>query len=209
MLDVTIIGAGITGTYLSSLLKSQGLEVLIIDKSKSIGGRFCTKPVGGNLADYGCQLIEPKCDLAKKVVQDLCNSQLLIPNMINSLQNSFISVYGLSRIPKYLSLGVPCLTNTRIKGFAQHNKLWNIKLNNYSFKSKILILTMPPNQVRELLSHNNFNKALKTPVTTYESFFTITFTSDSVFQFSNTNTDRSFKWLINNKRKGILNNKNV
>ena len=85
MLDVTIIGAGITGTYLSSLLKSQGLEVLIIDKSKSIGGRFCTKPVGGDLADYGCQLIEPKCDLAKKVVQDLMNSQLVIPNMIKRM----------------------------------------------------------------------------------------------------------------------------
>ena len=209
MLDVTIIGAGITGTYLSSLLRSQGLEVLIIDKSKSIGGRFCTKPVGGDLADYGCQLIKPKCDLAKKVVQDFSDSQLVIPNMIKSLQDSFISVYGLSRIPKYLSLGVPCLTNTKIKDFTQQNNFWNIKLNNYSFKSKILILTMPPNQVRELLTHNNFTKAFKTPDTTYESFFTITFTSDSIFQFSNTNTDKSFKWLINNKRKGLLNNRNV
>ena len=76
MLDVTIIGAGITGTYLSSLLKSQGLEILIIDKSKSIGGRFCTKPVGGDLADYGCQILEPKCDLSKKVVQDFSDSHL-------------------------------------------------------------------------------------------------------------------------------------
>ena len=68
---------------------------------------------------------------------------------------------------------------------------------------------MPPNQVRELLAHNNLTKAFKTPDTTYESFFTITFTSDSIFQFSNTNTDKSFKWLINNKRKGLLNNRNV
>ena len=29
------------------------------------------------------------------------------------------------------------------------------------------------------------------------------------FSFQNTNTDKSFKWLINNKRKGLLNNRNV
>ena len=62
IVDIIIIGGGISGSYLSSKLKKHGYKVLIIEKSKGVGGRMCTKPVGGNLVDYGCQHITPKTD---------------------------------------------------------------------------------------------------------------------------------------------------
>ena len=55
MYEVVIIGAGISGSYLAKILNEKKIRVLIIEKSKSVGGRFSTKNVGAGLADYGCQ----------------------------------------------------------------------------------------------------------------------------------------------------------
>ena len=58
--DVIIVGAGISGTFMSSLLKQQQKSVLIIEKSGGIGGRFSTKPINSEIVDYGCQYLNPK-----------------------------------------------------------------------------------------------------------------------------------------------------
>ena len=44
--DVIIVGAGLSGSYLARKVNELGLNTLIIEKSKGIGGRFSTKPVG-------------------------------------------------------------------------------------------------------------------------------------------------------------------
>ena len=58
--DVIIVGAGISGTFMSSLLKEKKKSVIVIEKSSGIGGRFSTKPIGSQIVDYGCQYIKPK-----------------------------------------------------------------------------------------------------------------------------------------------------
>ena len=40
IVDIIIIGGGISGSYLSSKLKKHGYKVLIIEKSKGVGGRM-------------------------------------------------------------------------------------------------------------------------------------------------------------------------
>ena len=47
------------------------IRVLIIEKSKSVGGRFSTKNVGAGLADYGCHHISPKSEVLKNVILEL------------------------------------------------------------------------------------------------------------------------------------------
>ena len=44
--DVIIVGAGISGTFMSSLLKAKKKNVLVLEKSSGIGGRMSTKPIG-------------------------------------------------------------------------------------------------------------------------------------------------------------------
>ena len=71
MFDVIIIGAGISGSYLAKILKEKKITVLIIDKSKSLGGRFSSKPVGSGIADYGCQYISPKSEILKHLMSKI------------------------------------------------------------------------------------------------------------------------------------------
>ena len=69
--DVIIVGAGLSGSYLANKIKELGLNTLIIEKSKGIGGRFSTKPVGGSIADYGCQYLKPKTKELSELIQSL------------------------------------------------------------------------------------------------------------------------------------------
>lgn len=64
--DVIIIGAGLTGLRCAASLKSQGLNVTILEASETVGGRVKTENHDGFLCDVGFQLLNPAYPLAQK-----------------------------------------------------------------------------------------------------------------------------------------------
>ncbi len=53
--DVLIVGAGMAGLMAAHTLAGRGLNILIVDKGRSVGGRLATRRIGGGLADHGAQ----------------------------------------------------------------------------------------------------------------------------------------------------------
>ena len=94
--DLIIIGGGLSGSYLAFKLKKKFQDILIIEKSKVLGGRLCTKPVDSGMADYGCQYFSPKTDKLASLV-----------NLLEKIYNEksrhefkkdvFISPYGMNK----------------------------------------------------------------------------------------------------------------
>ena len=150
MFDVIIIGAGISGTYLAKILKKKKITVLIIDKSKSLGGRFSTKPVGSGIADYGCQYISPKSEILKHLMLDLFKKKLLKEIKIEENKRVYICPYGLNKIPFFLSLGVSSVTNQKVCELTRLKNHWEIKTNFQSFYAQTVVLTAPINQSAEI-----------------------------------------------------------
>ena len=200
--DVIIVGAGLSGSYLAKKINDIGLNALIIEKSKSIGGRFSTKPVGGGIADYGCQLLKPKTKELSELIHNLKSKNLVKKSKIIQSDKTFISPYGMNKIPQYLSLGVTTLLNQKVYFIKRKSNHWEVKTNSFLLKSKILVLTMPINQVCELLKVSDISIA-DLPVANYKSFYTITFqyidnTEPNVLQkngFAN--------WICSNLLKGL------
>lgn len=60
--DVIIIGAGISGLALAQFLISQNQKVLILEKSRSVGGRLATRRDGDVSYDHGAQFYKIKKD---------------------------------------------------------------------------------------------------------------------------------------------------
>ena len=53
--DVLIVGAGMTGLMAAQTLTEQGIQVLVLEKASSVGGRLATRRIGGGRADQGAQ----------------------------------------------------------------------------------------------------------------------------------------------------------
>jgi renalase len=60
--DVIVIGAGIAGLCAARELVAAGLRVLVLDKSRGIGGRMATRRVGAAVCDHGAQFFTVRGD---------------------------------------------------------------------------------------------------------------------------------------------------
>ena len=209
MHDVLIIGGGLSGSFLGSLLVKKGLDVLIVEKSRLLGGRCSSKPVDGGLADYGCQIIKPKSNTTRLLLEDLHKKQIISFSNMFDPQSSYIGNYGISKIPQYFSLGVPSLTNTKIVRLKYHRGFWHAYSENKSFISKTVILTMPSEQVKTLLSKSTPKRDLNLPKLKYHSLYTCTFSSTSDVKFMESTDHKDFSWIINNTQKGIHNSRPI
>ena len=206
--DVIIVGAGLSGSYLARKIKELGLNTLIIEKSKGIGGRFSTKPVGSGLADYGCQYLKPKTKELSELIQSLKNKNLIKKSNILQDDEAFIAPYGMNKIPQYLSLGVSTLLNQKVSSIKKTSSNWKIKTNSFLLKSKILVLTMPINQVSELLKVSDL-AITDMPTADYKSFYTITFQNMDTIGSKPVLKNDFAPWICNNLLKGLSMDQNT
>ena len=200
--DVIIVGAGLSGSYLANKIKELGLNTLIIEKSKGIGGRFSTKPVGGSIADYGCQYLKPKTKELSELIQSLKNKNLIKKSNILKDDETFIAPYGMNKIPQYLSLGVSTLLNQKVSSIKKTSNQWEIRTNSFLLKSKILVLTMPVKQVSELLKVSGL-AINDLPTADYKSFYTITFQNMDAIGSKPVLKNDFAPWICNNFLKGL------
>jgi len=60
--DVIVIGAGIAGLCAAREAVAAGLRVLVLDKSRGVGGRMATRRVGAAVCDHGAQFFTVRGD---------------------------------------------------------------------------------------------------------------------------------------------------
>ena len=145
--DVIIVGAGLSGSYLARKVNELGLNTLIIEKSKGIGGRFSTKPVGSGLADYGCQYLKPKTKELSELIQSLKNKNLIKKSNILQYDEAYIAPYGMNKIPQYLSLGVSTLLNQKVSSIKKTSNNFICLFFFYFMKVNFLVLTLPSDSI--------------------------------------------------------------
>ncbi len=60
MIDVAVIGAGMAGLVCAQQLKQAGYSVLVVEKSRGLGGRVATRRLHDIWADHGACYLKPK-----------------------------------------------------------------------------------------------------------------------------------------------------
>ena len=136
------------------------------------------------------------------MIQSLKNKNLIKKSNILQDDEAFIAPYGMNKIPQYLSLGVSTLLNQKVSSIKKTSNNWEIKTNSFLLKSKILVLTMPINQVSELLKVSDL-AIPDLPTADYKSFYTITFQNMDTIGSKPVLKNDFAPWICNNFLKGL------
>ena len=202
--DIIIVGAGLSGTFMSSLLREKKKNVLILEKSSGIGGRLSTKPIGSQIVDYGCQYINPKTAISVHLTNKLEKLGLLSEITLDTNKRVFIAPFGMNKIPQYFSRYTRVLTNTLVKRVSFKKTGWEVFTDAGSFLSSSVVLTMPIPQVETLLRTSAVENIIL-PKVDYLDFHTCTFNSDKHSIVDVFSKNESFPWICNNSKKGLRN----
>jgi len=71
IVDVAIIGAGLAGVAAAGDLIAAGKSLLLIDKSRGVGGRMATRRHGDTRIDHGAQFFTARTERFQKLVEQL------------------------------------------------------------------------------------------------------------------------------------------
>jgi renalase len=177
MTDIAVIGAGISGLICAQQLRQAGYSVLVVEKSRGVGGRVATRRLEGTCADHGACYLSPKGELLSKFV-DLLQSRQIIEVWTDTVYEfsdaggisqpekrspRYTAPGGMSAIPKFLTLDLDILLNQRvIKVNSTTENSWCLTLesSDQQLTAKALVVAIPAPQAWDLLAplgENIFN----------------------------------------------------
>jgi predicted NAD/FAD-dependent oxidoreductase len=149
-----IIGAGFSGLALASLLKLRGKDVLVIEKSRGLGGRVATRRDGLAAYDHGAQFLKVKpdenSDFAKKCVQ-----KGVAELWFSDLKNNFLSSPGgLKNLAKQLSQDLVLVLEEKVHCIQElsNGQLGVETESGKSFLAENCFLTCPLPQALDILT---------------------------------------------------------
>ena len=165
IIDVCVIGAGIAGIACARRLSKEGLKVVILDKSRGVGGRMATRRLDSGHLNHGLPYLEIQGDLTGELVKDLLSNQIVQPlegvfwtldSITSQWQPSpvverYIAVSGMTSIAKYLSAGLDVRTDCLVAKVHIANGVWQVISDNLVIEAKALVIAIPAPQIIPLL----------------------------------------------------------
>ncbi len=134
MFDVAIIGAGLAGLTCAQQLHQAGYKVVVVEKSRGLGGRVATRRLYDTCADHGVRYLEPQGKLLKLLIEILVQRGILQAwsNSIYELKSAkpesrvtsdshsseltrYVAANGMSAIAKFLATGLEIWLNRRVE----------------------------------------------------------------------------------------------
>ncbi|BBD69668.1 FAD dependent oxidoreductase [Nostoc commune NIES-4072] len=168
MTDIAVIGAGIAGLVCAQQLSQAGYSVLVVEKSRGLGGRLATRRLHGTCADHGACYLKPKGELFKRFVEILRSRHILevwteevyeltAGTPLSEPKNRsprYVAPEGMSAIAKSLAPGLEILLNQRVIAITPTvENSWRLTLesSNEELAAKALVVAIPAPQAVMLL----------------------------------------------------------
>ncbi|MBW4426701.1 MAG: NAD(P)/FAD-dependent oxidoreductase [Nostoc desertorum CM1-VF14] len=168
MTDIAVIGAGMAGLVCAQQLSQAGYSVLVVEKSRGLGGRLATRRLHGTCADHGACHLEPKGELLGRFVEILRSRQILEvwTEEVYELTTGaplaepknrsprYVAPEGMSAIAKSLAPGLEILLNQRVVAITPTpENSWRLTLesSNEELTAKAIVVAIPAPQAVMLL----------------------------------------------------------
>jgi renalase len=140
--DHLIIGAGLTGIELARLLQAKGKSVIILEKSRGVGGRISTRRIDNEGFDHGALYLDEK-----------------IPALSRDIISTPFGYYresGMNQLIKDLARDILIQKEHKATELKKESESWIINCDNgHQFEASQVTITAPVPQAVELLKANN------------------------------------------------------
>ena len=173
MEDVVVIGAGLSGLTAAQRLHQAGFRVVVVDKSRGLGGRLATRRIGPTAIDHGCQYLQP-ADSALSPILALLESGVLRPWQPEcfeltpdgaltamSPKELYVAPQGMSAVAKTLALGLTIQRHWLATALTPLPQGWRIEgdclgqtepLKPKAFEARAVIVAIPASQAAALMT---------------------------------------------------------
>lgn len=173
--DVIVIGAGLAGLVCAQQLQRSGYQVIVVEKSRGLGGRLATRRLPEAWADHGVRCLEAQGELSQVLVQVLeqqhilhrwtedlytmtLNSALDRGELSRSPSPCYVSDSGITAVAKFLGQGLEIQRSQRVQALIpQPDQRWQIELapdaqNSVGWTAKAVVMAIPAPQAIQLLN---------------------------------------------------------
>lgn len=151
VVDIVIIGAGIAGLSCAAKLKSAGLDPVILDKGRGIGGRLATRRAFENLQfDHGAQYVTAKTDSFQNLLDEAENEGNLAL-WDEGQKRRYVGTPGMNGLAKHLARDLTVLQNVEVTGITNFNSGYEIQSAEQKFKCSRLVITIPAPQAKTMM----------------------------------------------------------
>ncbi len=161
-----VLGAGIAGLTAARELKDRGVEVLVLDKGRGVGGRMATRRIGEARFDHGAQFFTVRNERFEKMVRSWVDAGVArewsrgFPSRRDETLDDghprYCGTDGMVTIPKYLAIPLDLRINLRIAAIAANKHGWLLRTSDgEELETEALIVTAPIPQALTLFAAGN------------------------------------------------------
>jgi len=168
--DVAVVGAGLAGLVCAQRLRLAGQRVVVLEKSRGLGGRLATRRLSGTCADHGVRYLDVQGPLTDLLIRTLLRQTLLQPwlteleiwdaGKFHSLDKpSYIAINGLTAVAKWLAADLEIRSGQRLHRLIQTDSGWQLDLEAQApaagtakiLRARSVVLAIPAPQALTLL----------------------------------------------------------
>lgn len=157
MYDVAIIGAGLAGITCGQYLQQQGQTVVLLEKSRGLGGRMATRRLHNTIADHGAKFLTSQGIHTEELITTLRARGVV--ELWRGMQDCYIAPLGMSAIAKHLATGLDIRLNHKVTKIQPTDQGWSIFFDapdiddeSGAIAARALIIAIPAPQALALLS---------------------------------------------------------
>lgn len=152
---IGIIGAGIAGLSCAVTLQQAGLNPVILDKGRGLGGRLATRRTAGGLQfDHGAQYATAHSEEFEKVMAAAIHTGQ-VATWDTGESPRYVGVPGMNGLAKFLGNGLDIHQNTQVMSVRETADGYEVKADRETWHFKTLAVTVPAPQAITLLGEQH------------------------------------------------------
>ena len=207
---IAVVGAGISGLLLARELKERGEDVVVLEKSRGLGGRLATKRVEAAVFDSGAQYFTAKSERFAGLVDQWAASGVVAP-WPGASAHRWTARPSMNALGKFLAKGLDVRRESKVLKVQRDAGGWELTIENQpAWQVGRLVLTAPLPQSLALLMAGGVDLPAKLAralaALTYRPCLALLLTlagPSAVPAAGVAPTSGPVRWIADNSKKGI------